>query len=175
MPGTPADAGGDERPRRSAILVTRDDRGRVLLVRQRGGPFKDAWLLPGGGLEPGESFEQALSREMREETGLEVTGIREIARYDVRAPSFQGDVRLYGGDAAGSPRPGHAEEPVAWIAVDPRTAHPVLLCELRDAGVVEIADSELDARLTAAGIRMRRLYRGAAGEASGRSGSGDAA
>ena len=143
-------------PRRSAILATRDDRGRVLLVRQRGGPFKGAWLLPGGGLEPGESFEGALSREMLEETGLEATGVREVARYDVRVAGFHGEVHLYRGDAAGSPRAGHPEEPVAWTAVVPRTAHPVLLRELSDAGMVA-EPPDLDARLAAAGIQVKRL------------------
>src|SRR5207237_5341498 len=32
----------------AAIALIRDDRGRVLLVKQTGGPFAGAWLLPGG-------------------------------------------------------------------------------------------------------------------------------
>jgi len=43
------------------------DAGRVALVRTREGHF-----LPGGGIEPGESVEQAIVREVREETGLAV-------------------------------------------------------------------------------------------------------
>jgi 8-oxo-dGTP diphosphatase len=42
--------------------------GRVLLIREDG-----RWLLPGGAVEPGESHEEALVRELREETGLDVT------------------------------------------------------------------------------------------------------
>lgn len=145
------------RPRRSAILVTRDDRGRVLLVRQRGGPFRDAWLLPGGGLEPGESFEDAMRREVREETGLEVSRPREIVRYDVRVGAFHGEVLLYGGEVAGSLRMGDDGEPAEWAHVDLASAHPVLLRELRDAGVIEMTDDEIEVRSGALGIRMAPL------------------
>ncbi len=48
-----------------ALVV--DDEGRVLLVRQDG-----RWLLPGGKVKDGESHREALWREMREETGLDV-------------------------------------------------------------------------------------------------------
>jgi 8-oxo-dGTP pyrophosphatase MutT (NUDIX family) len=147
---------GGERPRRSAILVTRDDRGRVLLVPQRGGPFKDAWLLPGGGLEDGESFEEALRREVREETGLDVIGPREVARYDVRAPSFHGEVVLYAGSSVGTLARGDDGWPT-WADVDRATAHPVLLRELSDAGVIQVPDEEIASRLAALGIRMTRI------------------
>lgn len=43
--------------------------GRILLLRHRG-PRAPFWATPGGGLEPGESFEQAARRELGEETGL---------------------------------------------------------------------------------------------------------
>lgn len=43
----------------------------VVLVRLNYGPAKGLWILPGGGLEPGEHPEEAAVRELREETGLE--------------------------------------------------------------------------------------------------------
>lgn len=144
-------------PRPSAILVTRDDRGRVLLVRQHGGPFKGSWLLPGGGVEAGESFEDALRREVREETGLALGDVAEIARYDVEAPGFRGDVRLYGGHASGAAlAAGNDGEPVQWTEVDPGAAHPVLVRELVDAGVLVVDDAEIDARAAALGVRISR-------------------
>jgi len=46
--------------------------GRVLLVRRRQAPLAGEWSLPGGAVELGETLEQALTREIVEETGLHV-------------------------------------------------------------------------------------------------------
>jgi len=58
----------------SVKVVVYDSEGRVLLLRRArtcaGNPGK--WEFPGGKLEPGESFDAALVREVREETGLEI-------------------------------------------------------------------------------------------------------
>lgn len=48
--------------------VVTDDAGRVLLVREDG-----EWLAPGGEVEPGETHEEALIREVEEETGVTVS------------------------------------------------------------------------------------------------------
>ena len=52
-------------------LIVLNERDEVLLfcLEGDGGPF---WMSPGGGLQAGESYEQAARRELREETGIEI-------------------------------------------------------------------------------------------------------
>jgi mutator protein MutT len=52
-----------------AVIVDRD---RVVLVKRAHEPLKGEWSLPGGRVEVGETLAEALAREVREETGLEV-------------------------------------------------------------------------------------------------------
>lgn len=58
-------------PRPSCHAVVRDGT-RVLLVLRGRPPFAGWWGLPGGAVEAGETVAEALAREVREETGLEV-------------------------------------------------------------------------------------------------------
>jgi 8-oxo-dGTP diphosphatase len=46
--------------------------GRVLIVRRGRPPAHGLYTLPGGGVELGETLEEAIIREVREETGLEI-------------------------------------------------------------------------------------------------------
>jgi mutator protein MutT len=48
------------------------DEGRVVLIRRRYEPLAGQWSLPGGMVELGETLEEAVAREMLEETGLVV-------------------------------------------------------------------------------------------------------
>jgi len=50
----------------------------VLLTKRRDVPI---WVLPGGGIEEGETPETAIEREVKEETGIRVKALRKVALY----------------------------------------------------------------------------------------------
>jgi mutator protein MutT len=57
-------------------------KGRVLLIRRGEPPLQGRWTIPGGTVELGETLEQALVREMAEETGLEVEPVEVLTVFD---------------------------------------------------------------------------------------------
>lgn len=57
------------RPSCHAVIV---EGGRVLLIERAHEPYQGFWGMPGGAVELGETVAEALCREVREETGLEV-------------------------------------------------------------------------------------------------------
>lgn len=61
-----------------AGVVFSDDRSKVLLIKRRD---VSIWVIPGGGVDPGESPETAVVREFLEETGLTVMIKRQVALY----------------------------------------------------------------------------------------------
>mgnify|MGYP006302584015 CR=1 FL=1 len=47
-----------------------ENEGRILLARRNHEPFYDHWCIPGGHIEYGEDVEEAMLRELHEETGI---------------------------------------------------------------------------------------------------------
>ena len=66
-----------ETPRQRATAIVKRD-GRVLLVRDKG---RTPFMLPGGGIDDGESPEAAVVRELLEETTLTATDVRFLFRH----------------------------------------------------------------------------------------------
>ena len=146
-------------PRRlTAIVACVDPSGRVLLVKQIGGPYAGAWLLPGGGVDDGETVEQALRREMAEETGCELTDATHVASYlvDERTQDFHALVHLYRGTADGAPRAEHGSA-VRWALPTDSGFHPALRRELADAGLRVEDDVALMEAMRATNVTMRRV------------------
>jgi 8-oxo-dGTP diphosphatase len=71
--------------------VIRDRRGRILLARRtEGRDLAGLWEFPGGKHEPGETVEEALKRELREELGIEI----EVGAPLIRVPQAYPAKRL---------------------------------------------------------------------------------
>ena len=67
----------------------------VLLVRRRNEPSKDMWGLPGGVVELGERVEDAIVREVEEETGLRVKPLRLLTVLDSIRRDGEGRIRFH--------------------------------------------------------------------------------
>ena len=78
-----------------AVIV--DGKGRILLVKhvvERGGFWQDKWICPGGELELGETIEEGIVREVREETNLEIKLTTPLTPFD-RIVKEGGEIRLH--------------------------------------------------------------------------------
>ncbi|HEY9372429.1 (deoxy)nucleoside triphosphate pyrophosphohydrolase [Streptomyces sp.] len=92
------------------------DRGRLLAARRSAPPeLAGRWELPGGKLEPGESAEKALVRELREELGVETEPGERIPGEWPLKPGYVLQVwtaRL----VSGEPRPLEDHDELRWLA-----------------------------------------------------------
>ncbi|WP_190023030.1 (deoxy)nucleoside triphosphate pyrophosphohydrolase [Streptomyces hiroshimensis] len=94
------------------------DEGKLLAARRSAPPeLAGRWELPGGKLEPGESAEQALVRELREELGVEAEPLeRVVGEWPLRPPYVLHvwTARLLAGEA----RPLQDHDELRWLTPD---------------------------------------------------------
>ena len=75
---------------RTATAIIKFPPDKILLIKRATVPFKGYWALPGGKAEPGETVEQTIAREVKEETGLDIVIISKVGEY--REQGVQGGV-----------------------------------------------------------------------------------
>src|ERR671917_2277162 len=63
------------------FLVSKDNNSKILLVRRKNDPFKGLLSIPGGFINEGETAEDAMTREAKEETSLVVEPIAILGVY----------------------------------------------------------------------------------------------
>jgi mutator protein MutT len=99
--------------------------GKVLLVRRASEPLRGQWSLPGGGVELGETLEDGVRRELREETGLEVRIVEMVEAFERIVRDEAGRIRYHFvlvdylcEPVAGEARAGSDVLDVAWATRD---------------------------------------------------------
>jgi mutator protein MutT len=100
------------------------DGGRVLLVKRANEPFQGWWSIPGGIVETGELLRDAVRREIREETGLEIEPRDIVEVFESIRPTHHFVVvdflcRVIGGDL----RAGSDAESAQWFSVTELPEH----------------------------------------------------
>jgi 8-oxo-dGTP diphosphatase len=145
-----------------ALGAVTDSRGRLLFVAQQKGPFGGHWLLPGGGVEPGESAEEAIVREIQEETGMVMKNVRFVAVYEMRGRWTGGDYHImmmgFTGTADGEIPPDFVGDGVGaarWAYAHELPLHSTDLRILTDTGLAQFTDADIAAALAADGITMK--------------------
>ena len=74
-------------------LIFRGD--EILLVERGREPLKGQWSLPGGAVETGERLEDAITREVREETGLEIVPVQLALIFERIMPDADGNAEYH--------------------------------------------------------------------------------
>ena len=75
-----------------AVVFKEDE---ILLVLRGKPPSKNLWSIPGGSVKLGETLQQAVEREIGEETGLTITAREPIYTFDVVERDEEGRIRLH--------------------------------------------------------------------------------
>ena len=97
------------------IILIQDN---VLLIRRKNPPL--GWALPGGFVEYGETVEDAVRREMMEETGLELRNLRQFHVYSNprRDPRCHCISVVFTAEGVGTPKAGDDAGDVRLISLD---------------------------------------------------------
>jgi 8-oxo-dGTP diphosphatase len=98
-----------------AVIYDKD--GRILLLKRsmKSRNYPGKWEFPGGKVDPGERFDDALLREVLEETGLRAEIKRFIGATEAKLPHVNAIQLVMEVEARGTPAISHEHEGLTWV------------------------------------------------------------
>ena len=85
----------ENKRRIEVVAAVIHDGGRILATQRGYGEFKDKWEFPGGKMEAGESREEAMRREIREELDTEINIGKLLCTVEYDYPAFHLTMHCY--------------------------------------------------------------------------------
>jgi mutator protein MutT len=101
------------------VAVIWNQTGQILIDRRKvGGTMGGLWEFPGGKIEPGETVEACISREIQEELAIEITVGEQLISIEHTYPTFHLTLTVHHCQhISGIPQPIESEE-IRWVNID---------------------------------------------------------
>ncbi|MCR1951223.1 8-oxo-dGTP diphosphatase MutT [Clostridium sp. DSM 100503] len=99
-----------------AAIIKKED--RIFITRRSYGEFADMWEFPGGKIESGESQEEALKREIKEELELDINNLEHLTTIEYDYPTFHLTMYCFICEICGGTLNLNAHNDAKWVSIN---------------------------------------------------------
>lgn len=99
-----------------AAIIKKDD--KIFITKRSYGEFIDMWEFPGGKVEVGETQEEALIREIKEELELDITNLNYLTTVEYDYPSFHLIMHCFICEICGGTLRLNAHNDAKWVSLE---------------------------------------------------------
>ena len=104
-----------------AAIIKKQD--KIFITRRSYGEFADMWEFPGGKIELGESREEALIREVKEELELDINNLEYLTTVDYDYPNFHLTMHCFICEICGGELVLNAHNDAKWVSLEELSTH----------------------------------------------------
>lgn len=99
-----------------AAIIKKGD--KIFITKRSYGEFTDMWEFPGGKIEEGETQEQALIREIKEELELDITNLNYLTNVEYDYPNFHLKMHCFICEICGGTLSLNAHNDAKWVLLE---------------------------------------------------------